>query len=245
MSDGFTLITGAALGIGRGIAQRLAATRLLLLCDHEQQALDSALAMCGTSRGHLAWAQDPAHPDMIGTALASLLASRGIRVEHLVHCAQAGEIMPVSSVEMAFMAKVFTINLFSAIELLRVLASRRDNQGMLRSITFVSGATAHLGKARCSVHAASYGALKAMARSLAVELAPSVRVNSVIVGEFQPDVQAGLGSVGTASPSEESLYPLGFGRAEDAADAVAFLVSSQARWITGQEIVVDGGRSIV
>lgn len=245
MSDGFTLITGATLGIGRSVAQRLAATGLLLLCDREQQALDSALASCGTSRGHLAWAQDPAHPDTIGAALASLLASRGIRVEHLVHCAQAGEVMAVSCVEMAFMAKVFSINLFSAIEMLRVLASRRDNQGMLRSVTFVSGVTSRLGTARCSVHAASYGALKAMARSLAVELAPSVRVNAVTVGELQPDVQVELGSVGAASPSEESLYPLGFGRAEDAADAVAFLLSNQARWITGQEIVVDGGRSIV
>jgi NAD(P)-dependent dehydrogenase (short-subunit alcohol dehydrogenase family) len=81
-------------------------------------------------------------------------------------------------------------------------------------------------------------------RALAVELAPATRVNSILPGAIQTSMAEG----GFADPAiVEKLrqdYPLGIGRPDDIASAVEFVLSAGARWLTGQEIVIDGGRTI-
>jgi NAD(P)-dependent dehydrogenase (short-subunit alcohol dehydrogenase family) len=125
-------------------------------------------------------------------------------------------------------------------EIIRSLVQKRTNKGTLRSITFISSIASRVGASGYSVYAASKGAVNALSLSLAVELAPAVRVNAILPGIIQTEM--------TKEYFENSdfvaLYPLGFGRPEDIADAVEFLSSDHARWITGQEIVVDGGRSV-
>ena len=79
-----------------------------------------------------------------------------------------------------------------------------------------------------------------MSLSLAVELAPKVRVNAVLPGIIETQMTQEY----FTNTDFVAYYPLGFGRPEDVADMVEFLISDRARWITGQEFVVDGGRSV-
>ena len=142
--------------------------------------------------------------------------------------------------EIAFVTQLFNVNLFSAMEIIRPLTQKKVNQGALRSITFISSIATRVGASGYSVYAASKGAVNAMSISLAVELAPTVRVNAVLPGIVETQMTKEY----FTNPDFVAFYPLGLGYPEDMADAVEFLSSDRARWITGQELVVDGGRSV-
>ena len=81
-------------------------------------------------------------------------------------------------------------------------------------------------------------------RCLAVELAPKVRVNSVLPGAVRTRMTEGIFANGEVVARMNSQYPLGLGTASNIADAVSFLLSEKASWITGQQLTVDGGATI-
>ena len=145
---------------------------------------------------------------------------------------------------MASVTRLFNVNLFSAMEIIRPLTQKRVNQGALRTITFISSISPRVGASGYFAYGASKGAVNAFSLALAVELAPAVRVNAVLPGiigtEMNTEHFADAGFVEWV----RATHPLGLGRPEDVAEAVEFLSSDRARWITGQEIVVDGGRSV-
>ena len=95
-----------------------------------------------------------------------------------------------------------------------------------------------------STYGASKAALDGLMRSLAVELAPKVRVNSVLPGAVITEMTKSIFENEEVSQRMSAQYPLGIGLPNDIAEAVSFLVSDHARWITGQQLTVDGGRSI-
>lgn len=113
------------------------------------------------------------------------------------------------------------------------------------SLVFVSSAAAVQGVPGLSAYAAAKAAVEALVRCAAVELAPRVRVNCVRAGGFQSPLHSDLlGRLPTAAAAAyESAHPLGFGKTEDVAEAVLFLLSQKSRWITGTSMVVDGGYS--
>lgn len=240
MSETCTLITGASSGIGRSIAQKLAPSRRLVLAGRNVEKLEVVRRSCEAPDRHLLWARDLSRLDGIGEELASLLAAKEIGVDHFIHSAGLIGIQYARACDMALVTQLFNVNLFSAVEIIRSLLQKRVNHGALRSITFISSIASRMGASGYSVYAASKGAVNAMCVSLAVELAPTVRVNAVLPGPIQTEMTGDY----FASANFAALCPLGPGKPEDVADAVEFLASDRARWITGQEIVVDGGRSV-
>lgn len=94
------------------------------------------------------------------------------------------------------------------------------------------------------VYGSSKAALDGLMRGLAVELAPKVRVNSVLPGAILTDMTADILNDEAVVRRMEGAYPLGLGNAEDISNTVKFLLSDDARWITGQQFYVDGGRTV-
>jgi NAD(P)-dependent dehydrogenase (short-subunit alcohol dehydrogenase family) len=242
MGEAYILITGAASGFGRSIAQRLAPAHRLLLVDINAEKLEIARKTCHEPDRHLTWVRDLSRLEGIGEELASFLTARNIQITHFVHSAGIFGIQFVRANEMTFVNRLFNINVFSAMEIIRPLAQKRVNKGMLRSITFISAIGSRIGGKGYYVYAASKGALNAMTLSLAVELAPDVRVNAVLPGTVETEMSKDYFTDPDFVTSVRSIHPLGFGQAKDVADAVEFLSSDRARWITGEELVVDGGR---
>jgi NAD(P)-dependent dehydrogenase (short-subunit alcohol dehydrogenase family) len=240
MRETYTLITGASSGFGQGIAQKLAPSRKLILAGRSLEKLEGVRKTCANPERHLAWARDLGKLDGLGDELASWLIAKDINVDHFVHSAGVTGIQLARAMDMAFVTGVFNVNVFSAMEIIRSLLQKRVNHGALRSITFISSIATRVGASGYFAYAASKGAVNAMSLSLAVELAPAVRVNAILPGIVQTQMTKEY----FTNSDFVALYPLGFGRPEDMADAVEFLSSDRARWITGQEIVVDGGRSV-
>jgi NAD(P)-dependent dehydrogenase (short-subunit alcohol dehydrogenase family) len=139
---------------------------------------------------------------------------------------------------------MFNTNFFSAMELTKTLMKKKVNDRQLRSIVFISSIASKFGARGFSAYSASKGALDALMKGLAIELAPGVRVNSVLPGGVRTHMTESIYQDSEVAARLERDYPLGLGSPTDIVNAVEFLISEKSRWITGQQIVVDGGRTV-
>jgi NAD(P)-dependent dehydrogenase (short-subunit alcohol dehydrogenase family) len=238
----YTLITGAASGFGRAIAWKLAPSRRLMLADLNGERLEAVRKECASPEKHLTWVRDLSQLAGLGDDLAALLSTKSATVAHFVHSAGLFGFQSIRAHDMTYVTRMFNVNLFSAMEIIRPLTKKVTNRGALRSITFISSINSKLGAKGHYVYAGSKAAVNAMMLSLAVELAPAVRVNSVLPGTVGTGMNTDLFADPDFVASTEATHPLGLGKPEDIADAIEFLSSDKARWITGQELAVDGGR---
>ena len=239
-----TLITGSSSGLGRASALRLSHERTLILHGRNLDRLEETRQQCHDPEHHVLWPFDLKNIGNLSDALARLLAERGLSVEAFVHCAGMVTILPARSIDHLVAHEIMTVNFLSAVEIINTLLKKKINSGRLSNIVFISSIWARFGARGHSAYCASKSALDGFMRALAVELAPATRVNSILPGA----IQTSMAEDGFADPAiAEKLrqdYPLGTGRADDIASAIEFVLSSGARWLTGQEIVIDGGRTI-
>jgi len=244
MSEHNTLITGASSGFGRSIALRLAPARKLILAGRNPGRLEATRNACASPERHLLWSRDLGQIDGLADELAALLMEKNVTVDHFVHSAGLIKVQYARAIEMLSVRQLFNVNVFSAMEIIRPLLQKRVNRGALRSITFISSIATRVGAEGYSIYGASKGAVNALSASLAVELAPAVRVNAVLPGIIGTEMNTEHFADTAFVDFVKATHPLGLGRPEDVAETAEFLSSDRARWITGQEIVVDGGRSV-
>jgi NAD(P)-dependent dehydrogenase (short-subunit alcohol dehydrogenase family) len=232
--DQVVLVTGGCRGIGRGIAQRFAdaGAHIAICCRHEPEDLPD---------GWLFVAADIREPEQVDAVVAQTLERFG-RLDVLVNNAGGGPPADSATASPRFTAGIIALNLTSA----RVCARRanavmqdQDGGGVIVNIASVSGV-------RPSPNSLAYGAAKAgllnATKTMAVEFAPKVRVNAVVVGLvvteqahlFYGD-DVGIAAVGATVPLGRMADPT------DIADTCIFLASPLARYVSGAEVLVHGG----
>ena len=240
--DTYTLITGATSGIGLDLAVRLSGERNLILVGRNEARLDELINQTGGSNKVLKLVIDlDADRRQAASRLTELIQSEGLQIEALVHCAGTSKVMPLRQADTDSIDTIFNVNILSAMELIRPLL-KKENKGSLKNIVLISSLASIRGEKGNAVYAASKGALNALTISLAKELAPKVRVNSISPGTAEtPMTQDFLKT--ESGVAHLQTYPLGVGHPEDITNLACFLLSDEARWITGQNIVIDGGRS--
>ena len=238
----YTLITGATSGIGLDLAIRLSGNRNLILVGRDEQKLDELVRQSGGPHKVLKLVCDlDTDRRQVAARLTGLIWQNDLQIDALVHCAGTSKVMPIRQTDTESIDTIFNVNILSVLELIRPLV-KKENKGALRHILFISSLASIRGEKGNAVYAASKGALNALAVTLAKELAPKVRVNSISPGTVEtPMTQDFLET--EAGAAHLATYPLGVGHPEDITSLACFLLSDEARWITGQNIVIDGGRS--
>ena len=237
------LVTGASSGIGKQTAiecSKLGAS--LIITGRDMNRLQETFDLLDKRHaGHR----------MIGADLLleediERLVSEVGKVDGVVLCAGKGLTLPVQFCTREKFDDIFNINFFSPIEVLRLLYKKKqiNKEGSVVILASLGGTQIFSGSN--SIYGASKAALNSMMRFCAKEFAPrKIRVNSICPGMVDtPLIHRGTVSDEQLEQDKER-YPLKrYGKPEDIAYACVYLLSNASSWMTGQDIVLDGGVSI-
>jgi NAD(P)-dependent dehydrogenase (short-subunit alcohol dehydrogenase family) len=236
------LVTGASSGIGRTCALRLAQEQAsLILVGRNEQTLRSVV----TAPVPRICVCDLTDETRVQSLLAELKKELG-SIDGCVLAAGIHNVRPLMMESPANLQKVWAVNVQACLGFLgAALKSRLVARG--GAVVLFSSVAARAGGPGLVSYASSKGAIEAATRSLALELASQrIRVNAVAPGVVRTPMSDGYMS--KLSPEQvarlEAQHPLGFGQPDDVAGPVLFLLSEEARWITGAVLVVDGGFSV-
>lgn len=189
--------------------------------------------------------------DLIGESTIQSLFENHLgkwKFNHMVYAAGFHKIKPLSTLSNGSLDEHYLLNLQVMIDCCRFFASAKySNSDFLRSITLISSVAHRIAEPGLVAYSATKAAMVAAARSMAIEFSnKKIRVNTISPGWIDSRKSKEV----SAAMSPETLraihsqYPLGIGLPEDVANAAIFLSNSKsARWITGTDLVIDGGRS--
>ena len=239
------IITGASSGIGRQCAidcSRMGA-KVAIIGRNEDRLNETLSQMEG--EGHAMYSYDLAQLDGIKDLVSKIVSENG-KIDGVVCAAGIEKSAPFKLLKPSDYEEIMKINTFSAFELVRQ-ASGVKVINIQASIVFISSITSVIARTTTAAYSASKGALVSGARVMAAELAKrNIRVNCISPGTIlTPLMQTYLSQLSDEDYQKRiSGFPLGLGETRDVSNACVYLLSDASRWITGQNIVVDGGYTI-
>jgi NAD(P)-dependent dehydrogenase (short-subunit alcohol dehydrogenase family) len=244
------LVTGASRGIGAATARALAAAGAKVVVTDVSDTSDLARELGGIARR-----QDVTdEADWVETVAFVKREAGGLDI--LVNNAGVFTLGPISQVSLEEWRRVHSVNVEGVFlgckHAIPALAERASQWHCGAAIVNLSSVAGLVGSAGASCYCASKGAVRLLTKSLALELAPAkIRVNSVHPGVIDThmggEVVHGFAALSGAGDNEararvDGMHPLGhMGKVADIAEAVAFLASDKAAFMTGSEMVIDGG----
>lgn len=243
MEKEYALVTGASSGMGEEIAKSLSTQYNVILNGRSIERLEFVKAECADGN-HIIWNYDLAEIDGVEASLKQLLKDNDVSVSYFVHCAGFMKTVPLKMLTPAIFSESFNVNIISAAMIIKTLVGKKFNQKALKNAVLISSNISNFGAKAFSTYSSAKAGLDGLMRSLAIELAPEVRINSVLPGGVRTRMTEHMYEDEELIKRMASTYPLGLGDVTEIRDAVLFLLSDKARWITGQQLTVDGGRTI-
>jgi NAD(P)-dependent dehydrogenase (short-subunit alcohol dehydrogenase family) len=236
------LVTGASSGLGRATAVALAECGArVMLTGRDAGKLDRT-ASALTGDGHVAVAAEFADADQVAELVKGIAKDHGA-LDGIFHSAGAYMAMPARMTKQRQIESMFQASVWGAFGVARAAGQKgvmRDGGALL----FMSSVAAQRGHPGTTAYAGAKSTILGMVPVLAIELAPRrIRVNSIIAATIETEMH--LNTIANL-PDELvqdglSRHLLGFGKPEDIARTVIFLMSDAGQWITGTALTVDGG----
>ncbi|MDR2409646.1 MAG: SDR family oxidoreductase [Bacteroidales bacterium] len=236
------LVTGASSGIGRSVAiecSQMGAT-VVLSGRNEERLAETYNSLKGDN--HSVIIADIQQEDALDSIVKRVPVLNGI-----VHSAGIVKTMPFPFFSKQIMDDMFLINFFAPVFLTQKIIKNKK-LGQRASIVFIASIdgllTAHIGNA---IYSSTKGALAAMSRNMAVDLAgKGIRVNNVLPGMIETPLIDSDAVSQEQRNKDKQLYPLKrYGKPEEVAYAVIYLLSDASSFTTGINLVVDGGFTIL
>ena len=239
------VVTGASKGIGAGIAARLAADGASVVVNYSRSA-EAAKALVAKIKGAggkaAAVQADISKPAEITTLFEGVKASHG-HVDILVNNAGVYAAGPLDAVTPEEIDRHFDLNVKGLLLATQAAARIMPEGGVVVNI---SSGVAKTPMAGMPVYSSTKGAVDVLTRGLAMELGSrKIRVVGIAPGITQTEGVTDMGMEQSVTDYLVSRTPLGrVGQPADIADSVAFVVSDEGRWITGDTLQVGGGLTL-
>ncbi len=240
------VISGASSGIGRECAIRCAAAGATVsILGRNKERLDETLAATENPTQHATFQADLTQPGQITSTVKQLVEAKG-RIDGLINCAGISTTLLMKSTSEEKLDEFFRTNVYAAFLLTKEVCQMGNFSKEGGSIVFISSVMGIIGEAGKSLYSMTKGALISGAKSLACELAhKKIRVNTVSPGAIITPINENLPHM--ADPEKraalEKMHLLGLGKTEDVAYACIYLLSDASRWVTGSNLIIDGGYS--
>lgn len=235
------LITGGASGIGKATALLCAQMGAdVVLVDLNEQGLNQAASEIGKESTEL-HALNLTSQEQLDEMISKLPKLDGV-------VSNAGIVYSLLAKfnEPADTERIFSINTFSHINLIQGLLKQKK-LNKKASIVFTSSMSGvFCGLAGGSLYGATKSALAGYAKALAIELAPrGIRVNTVHPGMIETPLTKNTALSQDVLDEDAKTYPLGrYGKPEEVASAMVYLLSDATVWMTGAQLLIDGGYSL-
>lgn len=235
------LVTGASSGIGRQCA--IDCTKMgakVLAVGRDKERLNSVVTEMAYNGE--CYQFDLANTDCIKDLIATIVSEHG-KLDGFIHAAGVEVTSPVKSTKSEDYELLYRVNCLSAFEIVKNLCGIKTFKrgGSIVLISSISGIIARRG---LSAYAASKGALISAVRVMALEMASrDIRVNTISPGTIMTPMMQNILESMDDDKKKRRLddFPLGLGKATDISNACIYLLSDASRWVTGTNLVIDGG----
>lgn len=234
------LIFGASGGVGSKLAQQLSLQeKRVVLCSRNL----SKLELLGKELKQPYLACDATSEDEVNRAIKNTIDEYG-KIDAVANCVGSFFIKPLAQTTLEEFNEILRINLSSCFTVLKGSAQKMVQQKK-GAIVLISSCAAGIGLVHHEAISAAKGAVEALVRSAAASYAQKgVRINAVAPGLIDTPLSALIRTNEAALKASIAFHPLGrIGSTDDVASALAWLLSSESSWITGQTLSVDGGLS--
>lgn len=246
MKEKWIVVTGASSGIGKVTAEYLLENDYsVVVTSRNKEMLQKTFDNHDKSKFRIIeW--DLSKIETIKDYAKTVKTEVGA-ISGLVHCAGIQKTMPVHMIKPEKIYGIFNLNTFAAISLVSAFAKKNMYVPEETSFILISSIAAHEGAKGNSLYAASKGALEGFVADVSCELVEKgIRINAIAPGQVQTEMTDKFFE--NADPVQlenaKEQYPMGFGKPEDIAYYIEFLLSIKSRWINGRTNIIDGGHLV-
>lgn len=239
------LITGASSGIGRSAAiycNQLGADIILIARDLER--LKGTFSLLGSGNNKF-YSIDLKNYESIEPVINEYVDNYG-KLDGFIHAAGIEKTIPLQLMDFKSYEDLFSINVISGFELAKIISKKKYINANGGSFVFISSIMGTVGRQGIIGYCSSKGALISGAKAMALELAAKkIRVNTISPAYVKTELTSKMFSTMTEESIKKiaEMHPLGFGKPEDIAYAAIYLLSDASRWVTGSNLIIDGGYS--